>query len=397
MAVIRTCLATLIWLAALLLPAPGHAGALYGVTRLPDNFHPADINNAGQMAGALYAGDGVHAAIQADGSMVDLGTFGMAYSYANAINDAGAVAGNVGTAAGPEHAFLYRDGAVRDIGTGVALGINDRGDVVGQLYQASGAVGFLYSGSALTELGHLGHGNISRATAINNAGQIVGESNLAFDAQAPTHPYLLDGGTLADLGTLANRGVNSAMAINNAGQIAGYSDAGNSRMHVVLYERGGMTDLGSFGGLDVTIGGINGAGQIVGTGNTRDGPDVAFISRAGTLVDLNTLIDPASGWDITSALDINDRGQIIGYGCREGQCNAVRLELADAVPEPAAVALLLPGWLLLLGMRHRRKKTAGPCGYGGSLNDNAGITRRGRRACARFLSGSACAGESISA
>jgi probable HAF family extracellular repeat protein len=362
-------------LLSVLLAPPSYAGAVYTVTRLPDQFHPSDLNNAGQMSGALYSSDGsVHAAIYAAGIVTDLGTFGAAYSYANAINDTGAVAGNFGMAAGVEHAFLYQDGVLHDIGPGTALGMNGNADVVGQRTTVTGATGFLYSDGSLADVGQLGYGNVSRATAINDARQVVGESNLAFNSQAPTRPFLYENGTLHELAILEAPGVHSAMAINNAGQVAGYGDAGNGRMHVFFHEGGVLTDLGSFGGLDVTIGGMNATGQLVGTGNTPDGPDVAFISHDGALVDLNALIDQATGWSMTSALDINDHGQIIGYACRDDACSAVRLDLAAAVPEPAGAVLMLPGLLAMFGQRarqvqrRRRKKTAGPCGYGGFFN-----------------------------
>jgi len=348
----RTCLAVLALLWVLLAPAPSRATALYTAQRLPGNFHPADINNAGQMAGVLYAeGGGIHAALVTDGAVTDLGTFGGTYSYATALNESGAVAGNVGTAAGTEHAFLFQYGHMHDLGAGNAIGMNARGDVVGQTGSATGAAGFLYHDGSMSAFGHLGAGNIGRATGINDAGQIVGESNLSVDAQAPTHPWLYDGGTLHDLGTLANQGVNSAVAINNAGQIAGYSDAGDGRMHAFFYDHGVMSDLGSFGGRDITIGGMNQLGHVVGTGNTPDGPDVPFIFRDSALVDLNTLVDPAVGWKITSALDINDAGQVIAYACRDAQCSAVRLDVATTVPEPRGAWLLLPGLLLLARSR----------------------------------------------
>jgi probable HAF family extracellular repeat protein len=200
----------------------------------------------------------------------------------------------------------------------------------------------VYSDGVMTRLGYLGAGNASAASAINDAGHLVGESNLENNAQVPTHPYLFDG-TLHDLGTLANQGVSSAVVINNAGQVAGYSDAGQGHTHVFFYDHGVMSDLGSFGGFDVTIGGMNQLGQVVGTGNTPDGPDVAFLSRDGALVDLNTLIDSASGWVITSAMDINDHGQIIANACRASACSAVRLDLASPVPESSPALLLLAG------------------------------------------------------
>jgi probable HAF family extracellular repeat protein len=350
---IRTVLLTL----ALLAPWSGRAAPLYTVHPLPANFHPSDINNAGQIAGALvFHENGVHTGVYAGGVVSDLGTFGASDSFATAINDAGAIAGNFGGTTGDEHAFLYQHGTLHDIGSGNAWGINARGDVVGRTSTTFGSTGFLYSQGGFTALGHLGNGNISTANAINDTGQIAGESNLAFNTNH-THPFLYDGGAMIDLGTLAGQGVSSAVAINNAGQVAGYSDAGDGRTHVFLYEHGVMTDLGGFGGLDVTIGGMNQWGQIVGTGNTADGPDTAFISRDGALVDLNTLIDPALDWTITNAIDINDGGQIVAGACRNGQCSAVRLDLASPVPEPAGVAPWLPGLLALAGLRRRQRSS----------------------------------------
>lgn len=352
------CLARLVCVAALLAPVQGQAEALYAVHALPANFNPSDINNAGQMAGALYTAEGsVRAALYADGAVVDLGAWGGAYSYATAINDAGAVAANVGWATGEEHAILYQNGGATDIGTGYAAGINASGAVVGRQSVAgsSTSTSFVYSNGVVTRLGYLGAGNASAASGINDAGHIVGESNLAHNAQAPTHPYLFDG-TLHDLGSLSTQGVSSAVVINNAGQVAGYSDAGQGRTHVFFHDHGAMTDLGSFGGVDVTIGGMNERGQVVGTGNTPDGRDVAFLTRAGALVDLNTLIDPASGWVITSAIDINDHGQIIANACRDSQCSAVRLDLASAVPAPGAALLWLAGVPALRGWRQWQQR-----------------------------------------
>jgi probable HAF family extracellular repeat protein len=342
---------------ALLAPFTSGAAPLYTVNLLPANFHPSDMNNAGQIAGALVFNEGgVHTGVYAGGVLKDLGTFGSNDSYATAINDAGAIAGNFGGTMGEEHAFLYQHGALQDIGPGNAWGINARGDVVGRTSTTAGSAGFVYSQGVVTQLGHLGNGNISSANAINDTGQVVGESNLTFNT-SHTHPFLYDGGAMIDLGTLAGQGVSSAVAINNAGQIAGYSDAGDGRTHAFLYEHGIMTDLGGFGGLDVTIGGMNRWGQIVGTGNTADGPDIAFISRDGALVDLNTLLDPALGWTITNAIDINDDGQIIAGACRDGQCSAVRLDLASPVPEPAGTALWLPGLLALAGSRRKQRSS----------------------------------------
>jgi hypothetical protein len=40
------------------------------------------------------------------------------------------------------------------------------------------------------------------------------------------------------------------------------------------------------------------------------------------MIDLNSLIDPDLGWDLQWAFDINDRGQVAGYGVLDGKFRA---------------------------------------------------------------------------
>jgi hypothetical protein len=66
---------------------------------------------------------------------------------------------------------------------------------------------------------------------------------------------------------------------------------------------------------------------------------------AGNNIDLNTLIDPASGWILLEAYDINysNSGWIVGTRINpQGETHAFLL-----VPEPATFALLGMGVLLL--------------------------------------------------
>jgi probable HAF family extracellular repeat protein len=51
----------------------------------------------------------------------------------------------------------------------------------------------------------------------------------------------------------------------------------------------------------------------------------AFISNANGQVDLNELIPTGSGWELKEATDINDSGQIVGYGVKDGQTRAFLL------------------------------------------------------------------------
>jgi uncharacterized membrane protein len=47
-----------------------------------------------------------------------------------------------------------------------------------------------------------------------------------------------------------------------------------------------------------------------------------FLFERGVMTDLNSLIDPALGWDLQWVFDINDRGQVAGYGVLDGKFRA---------------------------------------------------------------------------
>ena len=80
-------------------------------------------------------------------------------------------------------------------------------------------------------------------------------------------------------------------------------------------KEGTFTDLGTLGGPTARANGINNVGQIVGV--SRFQPqygDHGFIWQRGVITDLNSLLDPRSGWTIIQAHEINDSGQIAALG-----------------------------------------------------------------------------------
>jgi len=355
---LRKYLGALALLPALLAPLSSQAAPLYTVTALPSNFYTYDINNLGQIAGYVVLDEGgTEAALYANGTVTNLGGFGGTSGYARSLNDAGQIVGVASTAAGGFRGFLYDSNGLQALELGLnPNSINARGDIVGQLSIPGGYTGFVHRNGITTPLGNLGTGDVGLAWDINDHGKIVGESNLSSELHAPFHPFLYKNGKLIDLGTLAGREINAARVINNAGRIAGYSEAEGGGQHAFIYENGVMTDVGSFGGLNLDVSDINELGAFVGSTSTFEGASVGFVYFGGQLIDLNTLIDPASGWSIESASGINDLGQITANACRNFECTAVRLDLVSAVPEPAAALMLLPGLLVVLARRRRTRR-----------------------------------------
>ena len=89
-----------------------------------------------------------------------------------------------------------------------------------------------------------------------------------------------------------------------------------------------VKDLGTLGGPSSSALGINDAGQVVGFASTSEGVSHAFLyERSATpkMQDLNSLIPPDSGWSLEEARAINQKGQIVGLGERNGHNHAFLL------------------------------------------------------------------------
>ncbi len=74
-------------------------------------------------------------------------------------------------------AFLYTNGTMTNIGDFIPSGINGGGQVAGLTFAGGGPHAYVYSDGALQDLGALG-GSFSRANAINDSGQVVGEAQI---------------------------------------------------------------------------------------------------------------------------------------------------------------------------------------------------------------------------
>ena len=157
-----------------------------------------------------------------------------------------------------------------------AYAINDSGQVVGESTTSQGYFhGFLWENNVMKDLGVLGIGinegreyNLSCARSINNSGQIVGwSSHDNSDDLHTNHAFLYENGQMHDIDSLGGRS-SHATAINNRGQIVGYSTdlSGNwyEDTHAFLWDHGITTDLGAIQGGRSYAYGINDHTEVVG-------------------------------------------------------------------------------------------------------------------------------------
>jgi probable HAF family extracellular repeat protein len=223
---------------------------------------------------------------------------------------------------------------MQDLGTlggpdSFAFLINERGQVAGMSFPNSTASSncpfpsithpFLWDEGKMMDLGNLG-GTCGLAMALNNRGQVVGQSNLAGDQTA--HPFLWDKGALSDLGTLGGT-FGMALWINDAGEIVGGATNQNDQAILAfLWRHGVMTDLGTVDGdACSTAANINSKDQVVGTSakNCMFTTDQhAFLWDSGQMIDLNTFLPPGSNLQLSNGYNINDRGEIVGVGFPPG-------------------------------------------------------------------------------
>ena len=107
-------------------------------------------------------------------------------------------------------------------------------------------LGFLWENGSMISLGTLSGGDSSRATAINNNGQVVGSSRTA---DGDTHAFIWQNETMTDLGTLGGSD-SDAEAINEAGQeVVGSSATTAVWSHAFI----ATISLNTPAGLDVSV------------------------------------------------------------------------------------------------------------------------------------------------
>jgi probable HAF family extracellular repeat protein len=155
----------------------------------------------------------------------------------------------------------------------------------------------------VTDLGTLG-GRQSSAVALNNAGQVAGESWMA--GNTTQHGFVWSNGVMFDVTFTPSE----VTAMNAAGQVTGIAYWPDGGGRAFISTNGVMTDLGSLSGGASTGFAINASGQVAGTSSVATFPWTAHAFRYsdGVLSDLGTL-----GGEWSYAAAINDDGHVTGW------------------------------------------------------------------------------------
>ncbi|HEY2533573.1 MAG TPA: hypothetical protein VGJ20_37530 [Xanthobacteraceae bacterium] len=352
----------------------------------------AGINNVGWVTGASLNADGaLHATLSIPGNVLDLGTLGGTNSAVEwpIKNNHGLVVGISESATLDPNKevfscsafiptnghtclpFLWQNGTLDKLkllggNNGFATGINNGGIAVGWAETAvkdgdcilPQVLQFLAvewgPGTVVSRvLPPLGADTTSAATAINDAGEVVGISGScdhAVGAYSARHALRWVDGQPIKLPTLGGMGWNTPMAINNAGIIVGFSDTPGdvsggvltANNQAVMWTPDGIINLHALPGDGTAQAtGINDSNQVIGTsflpGAPNGVPDAIFLWQDHRLYNLNSLLQPNAPIFALVSGDINDRGEITGLGCLlvDGACGP-QLHTFVAIPAPGS-------------------------------------------------------------
>ena len=329
-------------------PASAQLYTLHDLGTLPgESFSIAwGINASGQVVGWSGVSPTRAFLFSEASGMVELpGLAGQTFTLARGISDAGVVVGGGWGSGLPEQAVRWTAGLPEGLGvidgTSESWDVNRSGVSVGSSPTPGTLVTHAFVHTDQGGMVDIDPAHSATAYDVNDRGQVTGSTVGGAFLWSP------DQG-LQVLGSLPGYPFGNGRAVNNAGQVAGFAiNATGNASRVFRYTPGlGIVNLGGVGESNV-VWGMNSQGDFVGEGQPSPGLKRAFVyTDAGGLKALNDLVDTSPRWFLLSATDINDAGQIVGYGLDNvsGQKHAVRLDPigrtgVGAKPAPHTLAL----------------------------------------------------------
>jgi probable HAF family extracellular repeat protein len=272
---------------------PGPAGSSSAVTWISKNGLIAGVSENGEID-PLNSFPALNAVLWKNGKITNLGTLDGGYeSWAMAVNRAGQVVG---------------------------LASNLMSDANSLLGTTTQTRAFLWQDGVMQDLGSLPGSTDAMALFVNESGQIVGQSYAAdsiapppsgtcVDSPLTLHSFFWDKGQMTDLGTFGGH-CTFPYSLNNRGQVVGQSTlAGDPTSHPFLWQQGKMKDLGTLGGTYGFAEWLNDAGTVVGSATNKDDQAIlAFVWEKGEMTKLGAL--PGNACSAADA--VNSAGQIVG-------------------------------------------------------------------------------------
>lgn len=309
-----------------------------------------------------------------------LSTLGGSEGVGEAITANGWISGAANLKDATQHAALWRNLQITDLGT--LGGPNSR--VVGGVHNTHGLVaggsetatpdplgetfcstfvalfsgkpliclGFVWQNGVMTALPTLGGNNSYALGGVNNLGQIVGLAEISTHDPACPSPQVLDfeavvwgpkPGQILELPPLPGDTVGLANEINDHGQAVGAtglcSAFSTGIEHAVLWQDGSAIDLGNLGSqLFNSANTINERGEVAGgAGMPNNATWHAFLWNKGVMRDLGLL----AGDVMSQSNGMNNKGQVVGTSCIDinfSDCrafiwqNGVMTNLNDLIP-----------------------------------------------------------------
>jgi len=316
------------------------------------------------LGGSILLGASTHGFLYSKGVLTDLGGSSKPV-LPTGVNDSGLVVGGYisinfvkGVSGAP---FLYQNGSIQAYAgvpsNAAPFGLNNAGQSAATQVNAGGenffvsADAFLFSASGSATALPASKGTQSSAFGISPSGDWVAGASASVVGKTLTSlsATLWNNGTAQALPVSPNFNYASATSVNDSGMAAGMAftydfdllEDPNAAGHAVLFNNGALTDLGTLPADRTSAAlGINNAGTVVGYSAAQN-PDLtlftapiietassvshAFVYTNGTMYDLSRQVLNASGWLLTSAVAINNAGQIVGTGIIQEQQHAFLL------------------------------------------------------------------------
>ncbi len=282
---------------------------------------PLRINNSNQIVGAFPApsGGAIHGFFWQNNILNDLGP-----GIVKDINDVGQYIGSVTSAV-----FQSMEPSLNP------RAINNAGQVVGESERHA----FIADSNGLAVFPVEGNVQESVALAVNNSGVATGR--VLFDSP-PRRAFLFTTNGSVAIGPALKLFFSEGVAINDAGHVAIVAVQTNGHSHrnySYMYRDGALTPLRSVAGYpNVNAVAMNNSDEVVGFvgRNARQFPNTppsflvsisaGFLYSNGKSYNLNRLLTKSSrGWRVTDPLDINDSGWIVARAARRGERERVVL------------------------------------------------------------------------